>query len=131
MIADGDGAADVEGVGGAEVGLASGAGGDGVVEVEGVGEVELAGDQRGAGEGDLVVVDGEVPAVGGFAASAFGFLGHEPAEGLIQEPVDLGGADLVGDRGEVPVDVPRPPPGQVPWSARRPGGPSRRPGRRW
>ena len=33
--------------------------GQGGVEVEGVGEVELAGDQAGAGPGDLLVVDVE------------------------------------------------------------------------
>ena len=37
--------------------------GYGGVEVEGVGEVELAGDLAGAAEGDLLVVDGEVPTV--------------------------------------------------------------------
>ena len=36
---------------------------DGGVEVEGVGEVELAGELAGAAEGDLLVVDGEVPTV--------------------------------------------------------------------
>ena len=41
-----------------------GPGGDGGVEVEGVGEVELGLDDGGAVEGDLLVVEGEVPAVG-------------------------------------------------------------------
>ena len=82
-----------------------GFGAEGVVEVEGVGEVDLAGDDAGAGDADGVVVDGEVGLVPGGAAAFFGFLGHVPGDGFVEEPVDLAGADLVGDRGEVPVDV--------------------------
>ncbi len=77
------------------------------VEVEGVGEVQLAVDQRGAGEGDLVVVDGEVPPVGGAAAGLLGGLGHEPGDRLLDQPVDHPDADLVRDRRQVPVDVGR------------------------
>ena len=79
--------------------------GEGVVEVEGVGEVDLAGDGAGAGDADAVVVDGEVGLVPGGAAAFFGFVGHVSGDGFLDEPVDLGGADLVGDGGEVPVDV--------------------------
>ena len=64
----GQGPADVEGLLAPEVGELLRAGGDGVVEVEGVGEVELCVDVDGAVEGDLVEVDVEAPAVGGFAA---------------------------------------------------------------
>ena len=39
------------------------------------------------------------------AAALFGFVGHVPGEGFFEEPVELGGVDLVGDGGEVPVDV--------------------------
>ena len=85
---------------------ALGFGADGVVEVEGVEVVDLAGDGAGAGDADAVVVDGEVGLVPGGAAAFFGFLGHVPGDGFLEEPVDLGGADLVGDRGDVPVDVP-------------------------
>ncbi len=105
-VAEGGGAALVEGLGVAEVAEALGFGADGVVEVEGVEVVELAGDGAGAGDADAVVVDGEVGLVPGGAAAFFGFLGHVPGDGFLQKPVDLAGADLVGDRGEVPVDVP-------------------------
>ena len=50
-------------------------------------------------------VDGEVAAVGGLAAAAVGLLGHEPADGLRDEAVELGGADLVRDVGDLVVDV--------------------------
>ena len=82
-----------------------GAGGDGGVEVEGVGEVELAVHGAGAPQRGLPGVDGEAAAVGGLAAAAFGLLGHEPADRLRDEPVELGGADLVRDVGDVEVDV--------------------------
>ena len=61
-LAGGDGAAYVEGVGRPQRQEFLRALRDGGVEVEGVGEVELAGDLAGAAEGDLLVVDGEVPA---------------------------------------------------------------------
>jgi hypothetical protein len=47
----------------------------------------------------------KAPAVGGLAAAAFGLLGHEPADRLLDQPVELGGADLVRDVGDVEVDV--------------------------
>ena len=57
------------------------------------------------GQRGLPRVDGEGPAVGGLAAAAFGLLGHEPPDRLLDEPVELGGADLVRDVGDVAVDV--------------------------
>ena len=42
---------------------------------------------------------------GGLAAAAVGLLGHEPADRLLDQPVELGGADLVRDVGDVEVDV--------------------------
>ena len=95
----------VEGLGVAEVAEALGFGADGVVEVEGVEVVDLAGDDAGAGDADDVVVDGEVGLVPGGAATFLGLLGHVPGDRFLDEPVDLAGADLVGDRGDVPVDV--------------------------
>ena len=62
-LAGGDGAAYVEGVGRPQGQQLVRALRDGGVEVEGVGEVELAGELAGAAEGDLLVVDGEVPTV--------------------------------------------------------------------
>ena len=105
-VAEGGGAALVEGLGVAEVADALGFGADGVVEVEGVEVVDLAGDRAGAGDADAMVVDGEVGLVPGGAAAFFGLFGHVPGDGFLEEPVDLAGPDLVGDRGEVPVDVP-------------------------
>jgi hypothetical protein len=104
-VPDRGGPAHVQRLGGAEVLERLGAGGDGGVEVEGVGQVELAVHGAGAGQRGLVGVEGEVAAVGGLAAAAFGLLGHEPADGLLDEPVDLGGADLVRGVRDVVVDV--------------------------
>ena len=73
QLADGEGAAYVEGLGRPEGGELGGAGADGFVEVEGVGQVELAVHDRGAGEGDLLVVDVEVPPVGSGDPPGFGF----------------------------------------------------------
>jgi hypothetical protein len=96
--ADRGGAADVQRVLTAQGGQLGGAGGDGVFEVEGVGQVELAVDPRGAGEGDLVVVDGEVPALGCLGAAFGGVLGHEPGYRLLDGPLGLGHPDPVRER---------------------------------
>ena len=104
-VPDGGGPPHVQGVGGAEVLQRLGAGGDGGVEVEGVGEVELPVHGAGAPQRRLPRVDGEGPAVGGLAAAAFGLLGHEPPDRLLDQPVDLGGADLVRHVRDVAVDV--------------------------
>ncbi len=71
--------------------------GDGGVEVQGVGEVELGLDEGGAVEGDLVVVEGDVPTLGRLLRILQGLVGHEPGDGLGDEPVELGGADPVGE----------------------------------
>ena len=89
-----------------QVGQVAGDGADGVVEVEGVGQVQLTGDVAGAGEGDVVVVDGEVTTVGGVTAALLGQVGHEPADRLIDQPRELGGLDPVRDRCDVGVDEP-------------------------
>jgi hypothetical protein len=54
-LADGDGAAHLEALGGTQGGQPLRAGADGVVEVERVGEVELPDDPAGAGERDRLV----------------------------------------------------------------------------
>ena len=48
----------------------------------------------------------EGPAVGGGLAAAFGLLGHEPGDRLLDQPVELGQADPVRDRGDVAVHEP-------------------------
>ena len=88
--AGGEGPSYVQGLGGPEVGELLRAGGDGVVEVECVGEVELGVDVDGAVEGDLVEVDVEVPAVGGFAAALLCLFGVVEAQGVGDGALDLG-----------------------------------------
>ena len=63
-LAGGDRAAHVQGLGGPAGFEGFGSAGQGGVEVQGIGEVELALDPAGALEGDLVVVDGDVPPLG-------------------------------------------------------------------
>jgi hypothetical protein len=60
-------------------------------EVEGVGQVQLAGDQSGAGDGDLLGLDAEVPAVRGIAVSTLGDVGYEPSDRLVHQPVERPG----------------------------------------
>ncbi len=80
--------------------------GDPGLQVQGVGEVELPVDPGGAGEGDLGVLDREVPAIGCSTALFFGFGGHEPADGVGDEPVDLGGTDPVREGCDLGVHEP-------------------------
>ena len=64
-LSGGDRAAYVQGVGRPAGFEGFGTTGQGGVEVQGIGEVELALDPAGAGEGDLVMVDVQVPPLGG------------------------------------------------------------------
>ena len=75
----------------------------GGVEVEGVGEVELAGELAGAAEGDLLVVDGEVPAVRSPPGVLGGLVGHEPGDRLGDQPLQRGDADAVRERRHLGV----------------------------
>ena len=97
-------AADVEGLGGAEVLELGGDRLDRGLQLEGVGEVELAVDREGAVVGGhLPGLDGEVPAIRPLEATAFGFGGHVPADRLVHQPVELAGSDPVRGRRHVPV----------------------------
>ena len=69
-----------------------------------IGQVEVALDVHGPGGADLVEIDVEASGVGGGGAFGFGLVGVEPGDGFLDEPTELGGADLVGDVGEVGVD---------------------------
>ena len=106
-LTDGQGAADVEGLGVAEVGELGGGAGDGGVEVEGVGEVELAVDLHGAGEGGVLGVDVEPAPVRSSAALLLGGVGVVTGEGLGDQVVELGPGAGVRDVGERPVDLER------------------------
>ena len=97
-LAGGDGSAYVEGVGRSQREQLLRAFRDGVVEVEGVGEVELAGELAGAAEGDLLVVDGEVPTVRSLPCFLGGLVGHEPGDRLGDQPLQSGDADAVRER---------------------------------
>ena len=75
----------------------------GGVQVEGVGEVELAGELAGAAEGDLLVVDGEVPPVRSLVGVLGGLVGHEPGDRLGDQPLQRGEADAVRERRHLRV----------------------------
>ena len=100
-VADRDGAAYVEGLGGAEEQLVVGVGGDRLVEVEGIGEVEVALDVHGPGHRDLVQGDVEVADLGRRGPLGLGLLGVEPGDGLLDQPAQLRRADRVRERGDV------------------------------
>ena len=78
--------------------------GYGGVEVEGVGEVELAGELAGAAEGDLLVVDAEVPSVRSTASVLGGLVGHEPGDRLGDQPLQGSEADPVRERRHLRID---------------------------
>ena len=78
--------------------LLVGVGGDRGLEVQGVGEVEVAVDPDRAGDADVGQGDVEVPGLGRGEAFGLGRLGVEPGFGLLDQPAQLGGADLVRER---------------------------------
>ena len=102
----------------------------GDVEVEGVGQVELGLDESGAVEGDLLVVERHVPAFGCVCGVLQGLVGHEPGDGLLDQPVELRGTDLVGEGRQLDVHVPGGFLGEAQSRGRHPAGPPRleRPG---
>jgi hypothetical protein len=102
-VAGRDGAAYVQGLGRPEEELLVGVVGQRGVEVDRVGQVQLALDVHGAGGADLGQVHVGVPAVRGRPSLGLGLLGVEPGFGLIDEPLELGGADLVRHRRDVGV----------------------------
>ena len=110
-LAGGDGAAYVQGLGGPAGQQGLGAAGQGVVEVEGIGEVELALDAAGALEGDLLVVDGEVPALGRGACICQRLFGHVPGDRLGDQPFQGGDTDLVREPSHLGIHEPVRPPG--------------------
>ena len=77
--------------------------GDGLFEVQGVGQVELAVHGAGAGVGDLLLLDREVPAVRLRQPAFLGQLGHERRDRLVHQPFQLDGSDPVRHRRDVPV----------------------------
>ncbi len=103
QVAGRDGAAYVQRLGGAQQELGVGVRGEGGVEVQGVGEVEVALDVHGPGDTDLGQVHVEVADLGGGEPVGLGLVGVEPGGGFLDQPAQLGGADLVGDRGDVGV----------------------------
>ena len=76
---------------------------DRVLQIQRVSEVELPTDLRGAGEGDLVGVDVEPPTIRRPATLGSSQVGHEPGHRLIEQPLQLGGPDASGHRGDVNV----------------------------
>ena len=104
-LAEGVRPTDIEGVLTAQLRQAGRAVRESGVEIEGVGEVELALEVDGAVEADVVRVDGDVLVVRGFEPPLLGLRGVEPDQRFLDEPVELGDADLVREAGDVPVDV--------------------------
>jgi hypothetical protein len=98
-VTEGLRAAHVQRLGGSERGLGGGTLGQDPVEVDRVGHVDLGLDPHGAGEMHLLGVDGDVTGVD-VEPAIFGISGRvgggevEPFDGLGDEPVELGGADL-------------------------------------
>ncbi len=105
QVPGGDRAPHIQRVFGAEGGELGGSGTQGVVEVEGIGEVELGIDPCGAGEGDLVEVDVEVPPVRSGLAAFGGQVGHEPGDRSVDQPLGLGRTSAVGVAGQLGIDV--------------------------
>ena len=111
-FADGHRAADVEGLRRTEVLELGSEAGDRGLEVLGVGQVQLAVHACGAVVGVLLLLDGEVAAVGLHEASFLGEVGHELGDGLLDQSMQLIGTDLVRRRSDVGVHERRRLPGQ-------------------
>ena len=77
--------------------------GDRGLQVEGVGEVEVAVDPDPASDVHVGQRDVEVPGLRGGLAFGLGGLGVEPGLGLLDQPGQLGGADLVRERRDLGV----------------------------
>jgi hypothetical protein len=77
------------------------------LEVERVGDVELGLDLHGPGEGDQLVVNRDMALVPRLGGEPIELLGHEPADRLRDEPLQLGGAHPVGYRSDMSIDVRR------------------------
>jgi hypothetical protein len=103
QVAGGDGAAHVQRLGRAQEQLSVGVGGEGAVEVDRVGQVEVALDVHGPGGGDLAQVDIEAAPLGRSLAFGLECLGVEPGLGLLDQPFQLGGTDLVRHRRDMGV----------------------------
>ena len=110
-VADRAGAAYVEGVGGTQQELLVGVRGDRCLQVQGVGEVDVAIDPDPASDVNVGQGNVEVPGLGGREALGLGGLGIEAGFGLLDQPVELGGADLVRERRDLGVHERRSPPG--------------------
>ena len=110
-VAEGLGAAYVEGLGRAECLLQCSAVDEGLVEVEGVGDVEVGLEVQGAGVVHVVAVDRDVPRVDGEVA-VLRIRGRvrgsevEPLDGLRDQPVELGATDPTGHGSDLRVDPP-------------------------
>ena len=88
---------------GAEQQLLVGIGGQGGVEVDRIGQVEVALDMHGPGGADPGQQDVEAAVLGGREPFCLGALGVKPGLGLLDQPLQLGGADLVRHRRVVLV----------------------------
>ena len=80
-----------------------GVGGDRGLEVQGIGQVDVAVDVHPARDPDVGEPDVEVPGLGGGEPVGLGLVGVEPGLGLVDQPVQLGRADLVRHRRDMGV----------------------------
>jgi hypothetical protein len=103
-VAHGDGAADVEGLGRTQQKLLVCVRGDRGLQVQGVGQVDIAVDLDPARQARVAERDVEVPVPGRGEAFGFSGFGVEPGLGFLDEPAQLGGSDLVRERGDPRVD---------------------------
>ena len=81
-----------------------GVGGDRGLQVQGVGQVDLCVDRTVPATPSVGEPDVEVAPVGGGQALGLGLLGVEPGLGLLDQPCQLRGPDLVRHRRDMVVD---------------------------
>ncbi len=104
-VTQGLGAANVQRLGRAQVGLLLGAGADHVLEIQPISQVDLGVDVDGAVIGDLVDPDIDVLTLCCLPPFRFGGCGVEPHHRVLDRTVQLGPGTRVRHRREVPVDM--------------------------
>ena len=103
QIADSEGAADVEALGGTQEQLVVGVRGDRGLQVQGIGQIDVAVDVDPARDPGVADPDVEVPGPGSREPVGLGLVGVEPGPGLVDQPVQLGRADPVRHRRNMGV----------------------------
>ena len=121
QVAGRDGAAYVQGLGGAGQQLLVGISREGGVEVDRVGQVQVALGVHRARGAHLGEVDVHPPGVRGGQPVGLGLLGVEPGDGLLDQPGQLREPDLVRHRARRGRPRTPPPPARGTWCGPRSG----------